>query len=77
MLKYFNIYILIGVVLLFPFVYNSNSDEYENKREAQRWWVYHSIINFKQELSKFNISLELLVGDEVKVLSKIKKNDEL
>ena len=31
MLKYFNIYILIGVVLLFPFVYNSNSDEYEKR----------------------------------------------
>ena len=31
MLKYFNIYILIGVLLLFPFVYNSNSDEYEKR----------------------------------------------
>jgi len=34
MLKYFNIYILIGVLLLFPFVYNSNSDEYEKRYSA-------------------------------------------
>ena len=33
--------------------------------------------HFKQELSKFNISLELLVGDEIKVLSKIKKDQEI
>ena len=58
-------------------VYIFNPEEYENKREAQRWWIYHSFINFKQELSKFNISLELLVGDEVKVLNKIKTTDKL
>ena len=58
-------------------VYIFNPEEYENKREAQRWWIYHSLINFKQELSKFNISLELLVGDEVKVLNKIKITDKL
>ena len=52
-------------------IYIFNPEEYENKREAQRWWIYHSLINFKQELSKFNISLELLVGDEIKVLSKM------
>ena len=58
-------------------IYIFNPEEYENKREAQRWWIYHSLINFKQELSKFNISLELLVGDEIKVLNKIKKNEEI
>jgi deoxyribodipyrimidine photo-lyase len=58
-------------------VYIFNPEDYENKREAQRWWIYHSLINFKQELSKFNISLELLVGDEVQVLKKIKTADNL
>ena len=58
-------------------VYIFNPEEYENKREAQRWWIYHSLVNFKQELSKFNISLELLVGEEVKVFNKIKKNEEI
>ena len=57
-------------------IYIFNPEEYEKKREAQRWWIYHSLINFKQELSKFNISLELLIGNEVKVLNKIKKSDE-
>ena len=58
-------------------IYIFNPEEYENKREAQRWWIYHSLINFKQELSKFNISLELLVGDEAKFFNKIKKNEEI
>ncbi len=58
-------------------VYIFNPEEYENKREAQRWWIYHSLINFKQELSKFNISLELLVGDEVQILKKIKSDDKV
>ena len=30
-------------------VYIFNPEEYENKREAQRWWIYHSLVNFKQE----------------------------
>ena len=58
-------------------VYIFNPEDYENKREAQRWWIYHSLINFKQELSKFNISLELLVGDEFKILKKIKSDDKV
>ena len=58
-------------------VYIFNPEDYEKKREAQRWWIYHSLINFKQELSKFNISLELLVGDEVQVLKKIKTADNV
>ena len=58
-------------------VYIFNPEDYENKREAQRWWIYHSLINFKQELSKSNISLELLVGDEVQVLKKIKTADNV
>ena len=52
-------------------VFIFNLEEFEKKREAQRWWIYHSLINFKQELSKFNISLELLVGDEIQVLKTI------
>ena len=58
-------------------VYIFNPEDYEDKREAQRWWIYHSLINFKQELSKFNISLELLVGDEAHILKKIKTADNV
>ena len=49
-------------------IYIFNPDEFENKREAQRWWIYHSLINFKQELSKFNISLELLMKKRLRFL---------
>ncbi len=58
-------------------VFIFNLEEFEKKREAQRWWIYHSLINFKQELSKFNISLELLVGDEIQVLKNIKAIDKV
>ncbi len=55
------------------FVYNPK--EYEKKREAQRWWIYHSLNNFKSELSKYNISLELMIGDQIEILNKIKSSD--
>ena len=52
--------------------YLFNLKDFENKREAQRWWIYHSLLNFKEELSKYNISLELLMGDENDFLKNLK-----
>ena len=36
--------------------------DFEKKREAQRWWLYKSLINFKEELDKINIGLEVIVS---------------
>ena len=53
--------------------YIYNPKNFIRKREAQQWWTYKSLEYFKTELEKYNIKLELLVGDELEIFSKIKK----
>ena len=55
------------------FIYNKV--DFDKKREAQKWWLYKSLEVFKLELSKYKINLQILEGDELDVLSKIKKKD--
>ena len=50
------------------YVYNNN--EFDNKREAQKWWLFKSLESIKTELSKFKINLEILKGDELDIFSK-------
>ena len=57
------------------FIYNKN--DFDKKREAQKWWLYKSLEEFKSELFKYKIGLEILEGDELDVLSKIKKKDNI
>ena len=57
------------------YIYNKN--DFDNKREAQKWWLFKSLEIFKSELSKYNINLQILAGDEVDIFSKIKKKDEV
>ena len=52
--------------------YIYNPKNFIQKREAQQWWTYKSLENFKTELEKYNIKLELLIGDELEIFSKIK-----
>ena len=40
-------------------IYLFKKKDFENKREAQKWWIYKSLLNFKNELKNFNISLEI------------------
>jgi deoxyribodipyrimidine photo-lyase len=58
-------------------IYIYNNKYFDKIREAQKWWLYKSLESFKNDLSKFNISLEILCGDEVDILSKIKKDDDV
>ena len=53
------------------FIYNKA--DFDKKREAQKWWLYKSLEEFKSELHKYKINLQILEGDELDVLSKIKK----
>ncbi len=58
-------------------VYIFKKSEFEKKREAQRWWIYKSLKSFEEELSKYNINLELIISENYQsALSKIleKKN---
>ena len=58
-------------------LYIYNKDNFDNVREAQKWWVSKSLINFKAELIKYNIELELVFSDEITFFSKIKGNEEI
>ena len=58
-------------------LYIYNNKYFDKKREAQKWWLSKSLNFFKERLKKFNISLEIISGDEIEVFSKIKKNDDV
>ena len=57
------------------YIYNNN--DYDNKREAQKWWLSESLKVFKNDLSNFNINLQILKGDEISIFSKIKTKDNI
>ncbi len=58
-------------------LYIYNKKNFDNKREAQKWWLSKSLEFFLNDLKKFNISLEIIAGDELEIFSKIKKNDNV
>ncbi len=57
------------------YIYNNN--DFDNKREAQKWWVYKSLETLKKELSDYKINLEIVKGDELEIFSKFNKKDKL
>ena len=57
------------------YIYNKN--EFDYIREAQKWWLSKSLEAFETELSKFKVNLQILVGDELNIFSKIKKKDDI
>jgi deoxyribodipyrimidine photo-lyase len=58
-------------------LYIYNDKYFDKKREAQKWWLSKSLNSFKKDLLKFNITLEILSGDEVEIFSRIKKKDDI
>ena len=58
-------------------IYIYNNKYFDKKREAQKWWLSKSLETFKKDLDKFNISLEIMSGEEIEIFSKIKKKDEI
>ena len=56
-------------------IYIYNDKYFDQKRESQKWWLSKSLESFKTDLTKFNISLEILFGDEIKIFSQIKEKD--
>ncbi len=57
------------------YIYNNN--DFDDKREAQKWWVFKSLETLKKELSDYKINLEIVKGDELEIFSKINKKDKL
>ena len=41
-------------------VYIYNQKKFDNVREAQKWWISKSLKNFKTDLEKYNIDLEII-----------------
>ena len=57
------------------YIYNNN--DFDKKREAQKWWVFKSLETLKKELSDYKINLEIVKGDELEIFSKLNKKDTL
>ena len=58
-------------------LYIYNNTDFDNKREAQKWWVFKSLETLKKELSDYKINLEIVKGDELEIFSKFNKKDKL
>ena len=58
-------------------LYIYDKEKFDNKREAQKWWLSKSLESFKNDLFKFNINLELVQNKELDILTKIKSKDEI
>ena len=58
-------------------LYIYNETDYNNKREAQKWWLSKSLEAFKKDLISYKINLQILKGEELNIFSKIKKNDKV
>ena len=58
-------------------VFIFNSKIFDHKREAQKWWLSKSLINFRKNLEKFNINLEIIETESFKIFFEklFKKND--
>ncbi len=57
------------------YIYNNN--DFDNKREAQKWWVFKSLETLKKDLSNYKINLEIIKGDELEIFSKVNKKDNI
>ena len=58
-------------------LYIYNPKNFDKKREAQKWWLSKSLENLNIDLKKLNITLEIQLGDELEVLSILKKKDDV
>ena len=57
------------------YIYNNN--DFDNKREAQKWWVFKSLETLKKELSDYKINLEIVKGNyEKSLIECIKQSTE-
>ncbi|MBI80746.1 MAG: deoxyribodipyrimidine photolyase [Gammaproteobacteria bacterium] len=57
------------------FIYNPKL--FDDRREAQKWWLCRSLESFKAELLNYNINLEILIGDEIEIFKKFKVSQEI
>ena len=58
-------------------LYIYNNSDFDNKREAQKWWICKSLETLKKDLSDYKINLEIVKGDELEIFSKLNKKDNI
>ncbi len=58
-------------------VFIFNNEIFDNKREAQKWWLSKSLESFSSDLEKLNIGLEIIKDDEVNFFSKLKTSNKI
>ncbi len=58
-------------------IYIYNKKRYDGIREAQKWWISKSLENYKTDLKKYNIELEIIISEELTFLSKLKSKDNI
>ena len=51
-------------------IYIFNKEFFDNKREAQKWWISKSLESFGKNLNIYNINLEIIISTEVDFFSK-------
>ena len=56
------------------YIYNNN--DYDYKREAQKWWLSKSLENFKKDLSNYEINFKYFKGNILNEFQKVTKNDK-
>ena len=57
------------------YIYNQN--EFDHKREAQKWWLYKSLKSLQKNLKSYNINLEVLTGDDLEILTTIRAKQDV
>tara|TARA_Y100001970_G_scaffold238050_1_gene298996 strand:+ start:1387 stop:2808 length:1422 start_codon:yes stop_codon:yes gene_type:complete len=62
---------------LISVIYIYNNERFDNVREAQKWWISRSLKNYKIDLKKYNIDLEIIFSEELNFFSKLKSKDNI
>ena len=52
-------------------LYIYNSYLFDGKREAQKWWLYKSLVSLRKHLLNSNINLEIISGKEINLLKMV------
>ena len=56
-------------------IYIYDKKEFDNIREAQKWWISKSLKSLNEDLVKNNINLEIVEDNQINFFKKFKSND--
>ena len=56
-------------------IYIYDKKEFDNIREAQKWWISKSLKSLNEDLLKNNVNLEIIEDNQINFFKKFKSND--